>query len=278
MSSSASATNDANHYEQEREKRIQRNREMLQQLSLPKLMQEAMQVAASVSVSQARKRKMPSAPSALRGQVPAAVATRRSGRRQAALEREADGGDASCADEGEAEASEADELMSQQQYFKLMGLQLPEGHFHTDGNFKGWVNADVCCIYGIASSPNDLPPEEIAGKQAGKVGAKGSSSAKLKSSTQLHSYPNAYFYRHVAPHEKQAMGQWTQEEHELFVTTARKYGVGDSWGLFASHIPQRVGYQCSAYYTQVIIPSGEILDTRFRLTHTGKAVFKPSAN
>ena len=46
----------------------------------------------------------------------------------------------------------------------------------------------------------------------------------------------------------QAQGEWTEEEHELFLSTARANGVGDKWGLFASYIPQRVGYQCSAYY------------------------------
>ena len=46
----------------------------------------------------------------------------------------------------------------------------------------------------------------------------------------------------------QAQGEWTEEEHEAFVATAREHGVGDKWGLFASYLPQRVGYQCSAYY------------------------------
>ena len=46
-------------------------------------------------------------------------------------------------------------------------------------------------------------------------------------------------------------GEWTPEEHELFLRTARAHGAGDKWGLFASHIPQRVGYQCSAYYRRV---------------------------
>ena len=46
----------------------------------------------------------------------------------------------------------------------------------------------------------------------------------------------------------QAQGEWTEEEHALFVATARQHGVGDKWGLFASYLPQRVGYQCSAYY------------------------------
>ena len=46
----------------------------------------------------------------------------------------------------------------------------------------------------------------------------------------------------------QAQGEWTEEEHALFLSTARAHGCGDKWGLFASYIPQRVGYQCSAYY------------------------------
>ena len=71
----------------------------------------------------------------------------------------------------------------------------------------------------------------------------------------------------------QAQGEWTEEEHGLFVQTAREHGVGDKWGLFASYIPQRVGYQCSAYYREVVIPSGLILDARFRMTYSGKAIF-----
>ena len=50
-------------------------------------------------------------------------------------------------------------------------------------------------------------------------------------------------------------------------------GVGDKWGLFASHLPQRVGYQCSAYYREVVIPAGEAVDARFRMTRGGKAVW-----
>lgn len=71
----------------------------------------------------------------------------------------------------------------------------------------------------------------------------------------------------------QAMGDWTEEEHDLFMHTARKHGVGVKWGLFASYIPQRVGYQCSAYYRENVIPRGLIFDSRFKLTSGGKAVF-----
>ena len=71
----------------------------------------------------------------------------------------------------------------------------------------------------------------------------------------------------------QASGEWTAEEHELFMATAHAHGVGDRWGLFASHIPQRVGYQCSAHYRERVIPQGLVLDPRFRMTRTGAAVF-----
>lgn len=71
----------------------------------------------------------------------------------------------------------------------------------------------------------------------------------------------------------QAFGDWSDEEHKLFLDTAQKHGVGDKWGLFASYIPQRVGYQCSAYYRDVIIPACLILDPRFKLSPQGKAVF-----
>lgn len=52
--------------------------------------------------------------------------------------------------------------------------------------------------------------------------------------------PNAYFYRHVAPGETQKMGEWfqatvaerisgewSQEEYDLFIEVARRYGCGD---------------------------------------------------
>jgi hypothetical protein len=42
----------------------------------------------------------------------------------------------------------------------------------------------------------------------------------------------------VLPVCLQAQGEWTQEEHELFMSTAKQHGVGDKWGLFSSYIPQ----------------------------------------
>ena len=39
-----------------------------------------------------------------------------------------------------------------------------------------------------------------------------------------------------------------------FPQVAMEHGCGDKWGLFASYIPHRVGYQCSAAYRHIIIP------------------------
>lgn len=103
--------------------------------------------------------------------------------------------------------------------------------------------------------------------------ARGWSDARAFAATQLRKNPNAYFYRHVEPGQVQATGEWTAEEKATFIRVAREHGVGDKWGLFSSHLPQRVGYQCSAYYREVIIPEGHALDDRFRMTRSGKAVY-----
>ena len=77
----------------------------------------------------------------------------------------------------------------------------------------------------------------------------------------------------MQPGQHQANGEWTEEELELFLRVAREHGVGDRWGLFSSWIPQRVGYQASAFYRDVVIPSGHVVDGRFRMTRTGRALF-----
>ena len=57
------------------------------------------------------------------------------------------------------------------------------------------------------------------------------------------------------PAQAHAKGAWTEEEHQTFLETARAHGAGNKWGLFASHLRNRVGYDCSAYYRSVMIPS-----------------------
>jgi len=59
--------------------------------------------------------------------------------------------------------------------------------------------------------------------------AKGWSGARAHAATQLRRNPNAFFYRHVEPGQRQANGEWSSEEHELFLAVAREHGVGDKW-------------------------------------------------
>jgi len=115
------------------------------------------------------------------------------------------------------------------------------------------VHSEVCERCGIAGSADAAWEAGGGGAFSFKIDKKalpshlkgrGWSDAKAFSSTQLQKNPNAYFYRHVAPGETQANGEWTEEEHQLFMDTAKKFGAGNKWGLFSSYIPQRVGYQC----------------------------------
>ncbi|DBA79207.1 TPA: hypothetical protein ACH3X1_009025 [Trebouxia sp. C0004] len=173
------------------------------------------------------------------------------------------------------------DMMTQQEYMQYTGMQADS--IASDGHFTGWVNAAVCQQCGIANSASDAWSQNAGGKFSFKVDksaipaslkAQGWSNARAFSATQLKQNPNTFFYRNVAPGEVQAFGDWSEDEHKLFLETAKKYGVGDKWGLFASNIPQRVGYQCSAYYRDVIIPACLVLDARFKLSAQGKAVFQ----
>jgi len=50
-------------------------------------------------------------------------------------------------------------------------------------------------------------------------------------------------HRHTAPGEKQNNGKWSVSEHEMFMRALKKHPPKGQWGLFAIHIPGRVGYQ-----------------------------------
>lgn len=68
--------------------------------------------------------------------------------------------------------------------------------------------------------------------------------------------PNTYFYRNVAPGEKQKNGPWSAEEKKLFLKRldeVRQQGSTKSqWGIFSQAIPGRVGYQCANFYRKLI--------------------------
>jgi hypothetical protein len=70
--------------------------------------------------------------------------------------------------------------------------------------------------------------------------------------------PNAYFYRHVAPGVVQRTGGWDAEEKKMFMEAVKIHHPSQGkWGLFAQHIPGRVGYQCRNFYHR-LLEAGEL--------------------
>jgi hypothetical protein len=276
-----------NAYEEERLKRIQRNQTVLQQMGLREMATEVVTSAIDPDVEPAegrtRKQQRRCNPSAKTSQGPLRTSSRRRGTRitdaihssspyvpgstELKTEPKPNG---LLSDPPNAEKS-TQHLLPAEDYFKSIGKDVSDA-LRIDGQFKGWVPSVVAERHGVLAegATTDASRKASASQH---IKAKGWSGARAKSAMMLQTNPNAFFYRHVAPDKQQAQGEWTPIEHQAFMDTARKFGVGDRWGLFASHVGTRVGYQCSAYYTQVIIPSGEVIDPRFMLTRSGKAVF-----
>ena len=118
------------------------------------------------------------------------------------------------------------------------------------------------------------------------------SDARRNSYLRADSFPNAYYYRHLPPGEKQINGAWTAQEKANFLKRVEEFR-GDSdtingdWGLFSLTIPGRVGYQCSNFYRK-LVEAGEIYDSRYikgedgnihhtSRMHDGKIVTKTSS-
>ena len=139
---------------------------------------------------------------------------------------------------------------------------------------KGWSDARAFSATQLRKNPNSYfyrhvaPHEQQARARAGWGGRRGGGGSSITAVQAVHARLPPATHTNVAatstlctpcappppthpPPTVQAQGEWTPEEHELFLRTARAHGAGDKWGLFASHIPQRVGYQCSAYYRRV---------------------------
>jgi Myb-like DNA-binding domain len=291
-----------NAYERERLERIKRNQEVMQQMGLRQLAVQTATVARPVFDSASGEGNHSSKPRRRAGpnKKDKFSAAQAGPRRSSARNRHQAGEysektditaflqDGATDDDVLEPLTAEDFLLGLEDYFKLNNIDISNA-VKVDGHYRGWVPKDVAETYGL---PLEYPGDDWirsagAGAAAGpsststgsgkrgrkKGGRGGGSDAKAKSSASLSYNPNAYFYRHVAPHQRQAQGEWTQEERDKFMEVVRVWGVGDSWGLFASHICQRVGYQCSAFYRDVIIPSGAVIDDRFKMTRSGKAVF-----
>ncbi|GLC71129.1 hypothetical protein PLESTF_001077600 [Pleodorina starrii] len=277
--------------DRERAELIRRNQEMLATIGVRNAMEDLRRCQAA---SEAAARPIgaagsgPAAPRPARPKRPRGEVEhiRRSGRLAGAVTAQAIADAEENDDAGEkpsgAAAGRGVGIMTQEEYLASKGQPLPPDCFRSEGRFTGWVAPEVAAKFGVAATAAEAWEKGGGGKFQRKITkadipahlrSKGWSDARAFAAGQLQKNPNAYFYRHTAPDQSQATGEWTAEEHGLFVATARKYGVGDKWGLFASYIPNRVGYQCSAYYVQVIIPSGLILDDRYRMDAWGDAVF-----
>ncbi|KAI8320802.1 hypothetical protein GQ54DRAFT_249297, partial [Martensiomyces pterosporus] len=153
------------------------------------------------------------------------------------------------------------------------------------GHYSGWVEEGVMRRLGIKPNATEAWESEGGGKFSFKdplgTGKKvtrrslpaGQSAAKFVASKLLKKNPNAYFYRHTEPGVEQWTGDWTEEEKGVFLRIAQLHGCGDKWGLFSTHIPHRVGYQCSNYYRQYVIPEGWVVDDNYRIDGNGHAVY-----
>ena len=100
------------------------------------------------------------------------------------------------------------------------------------------------------------------------------SEARKTSYLQGERRPNAYYYRHLPPGEKQRNGAWSPEEKKLFFARMHEMRgdsdtFGHDWGLFSLAIPGRVGYQCSNFY-RMLIETGEMTDSRYVRGEDGK--------
>ena len=93
------------------------------------------------------------------------------------------------------------------------------------------------------------------------------SDARRNSYLRADSYPNAYYYRHLPPGEKQINGAWTASEKAAFLKRVEEFRgnsttMSGDWGMFSLTIPGRVGYQCSNFYRK-LVEAGEIYDSQY---------------
>ncbi|KAF9996882.1 hypothetical protein BGZ80_007150, partial [Entomortierella chlamydospora] len=192
-------------------------------------------------------------------------------------------GDAKGNDDSDDES--AANLMSGDLFFDQ---ETREKAIRVDGHYKGWLNSTVMERYGFEKSAQEaweangggafsfkdpLGLNDETSSPRSKSSKRPKYDAKLVAKAMFKKNPNAFFYRHNEPGQEQWTGDWTEEEGELFLRVAREFGCGDKWGLFASHIPHRVGYQCSNYYRQVVLPQGLVFDANYEYTSRGKPIY-----
>ncbi|KAI8335844.1 hypothetical protein BC941DRAFT_429558 [Chlamydoabsidia padenii] len=282
-------------YEEQRLKNIERNRQLLADFDLPKARNDLLEtpVAPTTPTPSAVRIKVADktrAPTAKRKQ-PVVRKQRKSSRLRGIeappIELDADDRVDQTKqqdDDDNGENSETEvwdgKLLTADAYFDK---DIREKAIRTDGKYKGWVNPELIQKYQLEQSAQDAWEKNGGGKfsykdplgdgSKRKTGGTGRNSAKAIAQMMFKKNPNMYFYRHNEPGVEQWTGDWTEEEKDLFIKIARENGCGDKWGLFASYIPHRVGYQCSNYYRSVILPSGVVFDDNYQYTQSGKTYY-----
>ncbi|KAL1915104.1 uncharacterized protein VTP21DRAFT_7585 [Calcarisporiella thermophila] len=278
-------------YELQRLENIRRNHELLQSLQVLDAVEQVRAVTTPAEETtkpetEKKKRKQakvkaetPSVPRRTSGRL-RSLAQSKEEREKAEKEREAN--PEQCSDAKLAEADgEANinfnELIPAEKYFSEDVLR---NAIKTDGHFRGWVNPEIVSKYGLDGSAEEAWKKNGGGSYSyrnplgqSQQQPKASKSAKEIAKVSFRKNPNCYFYRHTEPGVEQWMGDWTAEEKAKFLEVAGQFGCGDKWGLFASYIPHRVGYQSSAFYRQVILAEGLVVDPNYRFTNNGVAIY-----
>ncbi|ORZ00183.1 hypothetical protein BCR43DRAFT_511214 [Syncephalastrum racemosum] len=259
-------------YERQRQENIERNRELLAQFNLTEARNALSDGVPSPSTPQpeavkivSRKRKQapkriekPLAPqrksSRLRGEQPAPIEIDEA--ESGPIPATTSSTDAVVDDElWDGKLLTADEYFSQ---------EIRDKAIRTDGNYKGWLDPQLIEKYQFEASATDAWEKNGGGTFSYKdplgTGKKRSGNtrvnAKAVAQMMFKKNPNMYFYRHNEPG-----------------VIAKEYGCGDKWGLFASYIPHRVGYQCSNYYRSEILPAGLIFDKNYEYTPSGRPIY-----
>ncbi|KAI8885184.1 hypothetical protein K501DRAFT_246609 [Backusella circina FSU 941] len=181
------------------------------------------------------------------------------------------------------ELMDENRLLTYDEYFSD---EIKKNAIIVDGHYRDWVNPTIMHKHGIEASADEAWEKNGGGTfsfrdttGSGIKRKKGSvSNAKADALKMFKKNPNQYFYRHNEPGEEQWVTDWSQDERELFLKVARDHGCGDKWGLFASYIPHRVGYQCSNFYRHDIIKNGLISDPNYQFTPSGIPVYTGSYN
>ncbi|KAI8968047.1 hypothetical protein BDF20DRAFT_898539 [Mycotypha africana] len=279
-------------YEEQRLKNIERNKALLQSLEIESAKDSLTSIAIEgekevknstnakrqrTTTTKAKQRKVPEKPvsirksSRLRGEAPLEIEIDKENNIELLNEQlKNDPRYQDILDEGK--------LLTAKEYFSK---EIREKAIITDGHFKGWVNPVIVKKYGLESSATEAWEKNGGGTYSfldptgsGKKRKRGSATnAKADASKMFKKNPNQYFYRLNEPGEVQWFHDWSEEEKALFIEVAKEHGCGDKWGLFASYIPHRVGYQCSSFYRHEIIKNGIVFDPNFQFTPSGEPVY-----